>query len=96
MSKIRNGNIHVDQGVIVGCSGGTFDNIVAAADIMRGKSIGNDTFSMSVYPGSQPIYMELVKNGTVADLMSTGVLIKPAFCVRVLVLEIRLQTTSFN
>jgi len=80
MSKIRNGNIHVDQGVIVGCSGGTFDNIVAAADIMRGKSIGNDTFSMSVYPGSQPIYMELVKNGTVADLMSTGVLIKPAFC----------------
>lgn len=80
MSKIINGKIQVDQGIIVGCSGGTFDNIVAAADIMRGKSIGNDTFSMSVYPGSQPIYMELVKNGTVADLMSTGVLIKPAFC----------------
>jgi aconitate hydratase len=80
MSKIINGKIQVDQGIIVGCSGGTFDNIVAAADIMRGKSIGNDLFSMSVYPGSQPIYMELVKNGTVADLMSTGVLIKPAFC----------------
>lgn len=80
MSKIINGNIHVDQGIIVGCSGGTFDNIVAAADILRGKSIGNGIFSMSVYPGSQPAYMELVKNGTVADLMAAGVLIKPAFC----------------
>lgn len=80
MSKIINGNIHVDQGIIVGCSGGTFDSIVAAADIMKGKSIGNDIFSMSVYPGSQPAYMELVKNGTVADLMSAGVLMKPAFC----------------
>lgn len=79
-SKIRNGNIHVDQGVIVGCSGGTFDNIVAAADIMRGKSIGNDTFSMSVYPGSQPLYMELVKNGTAADLMAAGAILKPAIC----------------
>lgn len=80
MSKIRNGKIHVDQGIIVGCSGGTFDNIVAASDIMRGKSIGNDVFSMSVYTGSQPAYMELVRNGTVADLMATGVLMKPAFC----------------
>lgn len=80
MSKITNGDIHVDQGIIVGCSGGTFDSIVAAADIMKGKSIGNDIFSMSVYPGSQPAYMELVKNGTVADLMSAGVLIKSAFC----------------
>lgn len=80
MSKIINGNIHVEQGVIVGCSGGTFDNIVAAADILRGKSIGNDLFSMSVYPGSQPAYMELVRNGAVADLMAAGVIIKPAFC----------------
>ena len=80
MSKIRNGKIHVDQGIIVGCSGGTFDNIVAASDIMRGKSIGNDVFSMSVYTGSQPAYIELVRNGTVADLMAAGVLMKPAFC----------------
>ncbi len=80
MSKIINGKIHVDQGVIVGCSGGTFDNIVAAADIMRGKSISNGTFSMSVYPGSQPAYIELVKNGIAADLMAAGVLLKPAFC----------------
>lgn len=80
MSKIRNGKIHVDQGIIVGCSGGTFDNIVAASDIMRGKSIGNDVFSMSVYAGSQPAYMELVRNGTVTDLMAAGVLMKPAFC----------------
>lgn len=80
MSKIVNGNIHVDQGIIVGCSGGTFDNIVAAADIMRNKSISNGTFSMSVYAGSQPTYMELVKNGTVADLMAAGVVMKPAFC----------------
>lgn len=80
MSKIVNGNIHVDQGVIVGCSGGTFDNIVAAADILRGKSTGNGTFSMSVYAGSQPTYMELVKNGTVADLMAAGAVMKPAFC----------------
>jgi aconitate hydratase len=80
LSKIKSGKIHVEQGIIVGCSGGTFDNIVAAADIMRGKSIGNDSFSMSVYPGSQPAYMELVRNGSVADLMEAGVLIKPAFC----------------
>jgi len=80
LSKIKSRKIHVEQGIIVGCSGGTFDNIVAAADIMKGKSIGNDSFSMSVYPGSQPIFMELVKNGSVADLMEAGVLIKPAFC----------------
>ncbi len=80
MSKIVNGNILVDQGIIAGCSGGTFDNIVAAADILQGKSIGNDAFSMSVYPGSQPTYMELVKNGAIADLMAAGAIIKPAFC----------------
>lgn len=79
-SKIVDGKIQVDQGIIVGCSGGTYDNIVAAADILRGKSIGNDVFSMSVYAGSQPAYMELVRNGVVADLMAAGVLMKPAFC----------------
>ena len=80
MSKIKSGKIHVEQGIIVGCSGGTFDNIVAAADIMRGKSTGNDLFTMSIYPGSQPIMMELIRNGAVEDLMGAGALIKPAFC----------------
>jgi aconitate hydratase len=80
MSKIVDGNIYVDQGIIAGCSGGTFDNIVAAADIMKGKSTGNDKFSLSVYPGSQPAYIELVRNGVVADLMEAGAVIKPAFC----------------
>lgn len=80
MSKIIDGEIHVDQGIIVGCAGGTFDNIVAAADIMRGKSTGNDKFSMSVYAGSQPTYMEIVRDGTVEDLMAAGAIMKPAFC----------------
>ena len=80
MSKIVDGNIYVDQGIIAGCSGGTFDNIVAAADIMKGKSTGNDKFSLSVYPGSQPAYIELVRNGVIADLMEAGAVIKPAFC----------------
>ncbi len=80
ISKIRNGQIRFEQGIIVGCSGGTFDNIMAAADILRGKSIGNGSFSLSVYPGSQPTYLELVRNGAVADLMAAGVLVKPAFC----------------
>lgn len=80
MSKIVDGNIYVDQGIIVGCSGGTFDNIVAAADIMRGKSIKNGIFSMSVYAGSQPTLIELVRNGVAADLMASGVIMKPTFC----------------
>ena len=80
MSKIRGGDIYVDQGIIVGCSGGTFDNISAAADILSGQSTGNGVFSMSVYPESQPTYLELVKNGTVAKLMGAGVLVREAFC----------------
>jgi len=80
VSKVRNGDIYVDQGIIAGCSGGTYDNIVDVADIMNGKSTGNGTFTMSVYPGSQPIYMELVKNGTIEKLMSAGVIVREAFC----------------
>jgi aconitate hydratase len=80
LSKIRGGDIYVDQGIIVGCSGGTFDNISAAADILLGRSTGNGVFSMSVYPESQPTYLELVKNGTVAKLMAAGVLVREAFC----------------
>jgi aconitate hydratase len=79
-SKIRGGDIYVDQGIIVGCSGGTFDNISAAADILSGASVGNGVFSMSVYPESQPTYLELIKNGTAAKLMDAGVLMREAFC----------------
>ncbi|SFI02972.1 aconitate hydratase [Tindallia magadiensis] len=79
-SKRRGKDIYVDQGIVAGCSGGTFDNIMEVADIMDGKSIGNSTFSMSVYPGSQPAYMELVKNGAIAKIMSAGALVREAFC----------------
>ncbi|MFW5677089.1 MAG: hydratase, partial [Acetivibrio ethanolgignens] len=66
--KIKNGRLYVEQGVIAGCAGGGFENICDAADILRGKYIGNDAFSLSVYPASQPVFMELVKNGRLADL----------------------------
>ena len=79
-SKIRNGKLYVDQGIIAGCAGGGFENICAAAEIIRGKNIGADEFTFSVYPASTPIYMELVKNGAVADLMAAGTIVKTAFC----------------
>ncbi|MDR0759019.1 MAG: hydratase [Treponema sp.] len=78
--KYRDGGVWVDQGIIAGCSGGIFDNIMAAVDILEGKSIGNGAFSLSVYPDSQPSYMELVKNGAVAKLMAAGATVHPAFC----------------
>jgi len=78
--KVRNGRLYVEQGVIAGCAGGGFENICAAAEILRGKYIGNDEFSLSVYPASQPVFMELVKNGTIADLMKTGATVRTAFC----------------
>ena len=78
--KIKNGKLYVEQGIIAGCAGGGFENICAAADIIKGKSIGSDEFTLSVYPASTPIYMELVKNGAVADLMAAGSVIKTAFC----------------
>lgn len=80
MDKIKNGRIQVDQGIIAGCAGGGFENLCAAADILKGKYIGNDEFSMSLYPASQPVYIELVRNGTVATLMETGAVVKSAFC----------------
>lgn len=80
MSKVRNGRLYVDQGVIAGCAGGGFENICAAADILNGKSIGNDVFSLSVYPSSMPVYSELVKNGAFATLLSTGAVLKTCFC----------------
>ena len=79
-SKVRDGKLYVDQGIIAGCAGGGFENICAAADIIRGKYIGSDEFTFSVYPASTPIYMELVKNGTVATLMEAGTIVKTAFC----------------
>lgn len=78
--KIRNGKLYVEQGIIAGCAGGGFENICAAADIIRGKNIGSDAFTFSVYPASTPIYMELVKNGAVADLLVAGTVVKTAFC----------------
>ncbi len=78
--KVRNGRLYVDQGIIAGCAGGGYENITDAADILRGTSIGPDEFTLSVYPASTPIYMELVKNGCVADLMETGAIVKTAFC----------------
>ena len=79
-SKVRNGRLYVDQGIIAGCAGGGFENICDAADILKGASIGADEFTLSVYPASTPVYMELVKNGAVANLLATGAIVKTAFC----------------
>ncbi|MBP5415871.1 MAG: hydratase [Lachnospiraceae bacterium] len=78
--KIRNGKLYVDQGVIAGCAGGEFENICAAADILKGSYIGSDEFTLNVYPASTPIYMELMKNGCAATLLETGAILKTAFC----------------
>ncbi len=78
--KVHDGKMYVDQGIIAGCAGGGFENICAAADILEGKSIGPDEFTLSVYPASMPIWMELVRNGTAARIMETGAVMKTAFC----------------
>lgn len=78
--KIHNGRLYVEQGILAGCAGGGFENICDAADILRGSSIGSDEFSLSVYPASQPIFMELVKNGRIVDIMETGATVRTAFC----------------
>ena len=78
--KVRNGKLYVDQGIIAGCAGGGFENICAAADILKGKFIGSDEFTLSVYPASMPVYMELVKNGCAATIMQSGAIMKTAFC----------------
>lgn len=74
------GNVHVDQAVIAGCAGGTYENIVAATDILHDKTTGNDTFRLSVYPDSLPVYKALTENGTVAQLLSSGAIFREAFC----------------
>ena len=78
--KVRNGKFYVEQGIIAGCAGGGYENICDAADILRGKNIGADEFTLSVYPASTPIYVELARNGRLADLMATGAIVKTAFC----------------
>ncbi|MCQ2518459.1 MAG: hydratase [Lachnospiraceae bacterium] len=78
--KVKNGKFVVDQGIIAGCAGGGFENICAAADILKGKFIGSDGFTLSVYPASMPVYMELIKNGAAATIMQTGAVMKTAFC----------------
>ena len=78
-NKVRDGRLYVDQGIIAGCAGGGFENICDAADILKGKFIGNDEFTLSVYPASTPIYMELAKNGKLADLIQSGRVQHPAF-----------------
>ena len=81
MSKLhKDGHIYVDQGIVAGCSGGTYDNVCAVANILDGQSCGNGTFKMSVYPGSMPAYLELVKNGSIAKLVEAGVIVRECFC----------------
>ena len=78
--KIVDGRLLVDQGIIAGCAGGGFENICQAADILDGASIGSDAFTLSVYPASMPVYMEIVKNGVAAKILETGAVLKTAFC----------------
>ena len=80
LSKIRDGGIWADQGEIAGCAGGTYDNLCAAAGLLRGKSIGNGTFSLNLYPGSMPILSALIKSGKAADLITAGAVLRECFC----------------
>ena len=91
--KIRNGRLYVDQGIIAGCAGGGFENICAAADILKGNNIGSDEFTLSVYPASMPVYMELIKNGAAADYYgSRRCNVRQHSADHVSVQEIHLQT----
>ena len=78
--KVRDGHLYVEQGVIAGCAGGTYENICDARDILKGHSIGDDEFALSVYPSSQPVFVSLVENGSIADIMVSGVTVRSAFC----------------
>lgn len=79
-NKVKDGRLMVDQGIIAGCAGGGFENICAAADILKGNYIGAEGFTLSVYPASMPVYMELIRNGKAADILETGAVLKTAFC----------------
>lgn len=78
--KIRGGQVQVSQGIIAGCAGGTFENVAVASDMLKGRDCGNGEFSLSVYPASQPVYLELMKQGALSDLMEAGAVVKTAFC----------------
>lgn len=80
LNKIKNNKLHVEQAIIAGCAGGTYSNIMAAANILKGASTGSGEFSLSVYPSSQPIFMELIKNGAMNEIMASGAAVKTAFC----------------
>ncbi|MBP3785110.1 MAG: hydratase [Bacteroidaceae bacterium] len=80
VSKIKDGKVMADQGIIAGCSGGTYDNLSAAAAILKDKSVGNDYFTISAYPQSTPVYMATTRSGIAEELLEAGVVIKPAFC----------------
>lgn len=80
LDKIKNGKLHVQQGVIAGCAGGNYSNVMEAAHILRDKSCGNGVFQLSVYPSSQPVFMDLVKKGAVNELMAAGAIVRTAFC----------------
>ncbi len=78
--KVKNGALYVEQGVIAGCAGGTYENICDARDILKGHSIGTDEFALSVYPSSQPVFVSLAENGAIADIMIAGATVRSAFC----------------
>ena len=80
VSKIKDGKVMADQGIIAGCSGGTYDNLAEAAAILKGQSVGNDFFTISAYPQSVPVYMAATRAGIAAEMLEAGVVIKPAFC----------------
>ncbi len=78
--KLRGGKFYVDQGIVAGCSGGTFDNLCVMANILDGHTVGSGAFTLSVYPGSQPAYLQLIQNGTAARLMRSGAILRECFC----------------
>lgn len=80
MDKVVDGKFHVQQGVIAGCAGGNYGNVMAAAHILKNASCGDGVFTLDVYPSSQPVYMDLVRKGAVADLLAAGAIFKTAFC----------------
>lgn len=80
VSKVKDGKVMADQGIIAGCSGGTYDNLAEAASILKGQSVGNDYFTISAYPQSVPVYMATTRDGVAEELLEAGVVIKPAFC----------------
>ncbi len=80
LGKLRDGKLWADQGIIAGCSGGTYDNLSQAASILKDRSVGNDYFSLSVFPQSVPVYLSVTRHGIAEELLEAGAVIKPAFC----------------